>query len=104
MRGVARVRKIPQRTCIACRAVRPKRELMRVVRGPDGSVFLDPTGKKSGRGAYVCPDPACLREALKGQRLERALETTLDPGAKDRLTEELERTVIGRGGRPEGVD
>ncbi|HET9109440.1 MAG TPA: YlxR family protein [Ktedonobacterales bacterium] len=77
-----RQKHIPQRTCIACKEVRPKRELIRVVRTPDGHVQLDPTSKKSGRGAYVCARRSCWDIALKKGKLEREFETTLS--AEDR--------------------
>ncbi|MDI3281344.1 MAG: YlxR family protein [Bacillota bacterium] len=67
-------RKVPQRTCLGCRSVRPKKELIRIVRTPEGSVVVDPTGKRSGRGAYLCPSPDCLERARKGKTLEKALE------------------------------
>ena len=72
-------RHVPERTCIACKQVRPKRELIRVVRTPDGHVLLDPTGKKSGRGAYVCARRSCWELALKKGRLEREFGLTLSP-------------------------
>ncbi len=65
------------RLCLGCGQQRQKRELMRVVRTPDGGVQVDQTGKLSGRGAYICPDPECLRLAVKNQRLSRALEIEL---------------------------
>ena len=72
-------RKIPTRMCIGCQQMKPKRELVRVVRTPTGELLVDDTGKTSGRGAYICPDPACLQAALKGKRLQKALETDLPP-------------------------
>lgn len=69
----ARVRKRPIRSCVACGQSADKRELVRVVRGPSGLVALDPTGKQSGRGAYLCRSATCLAAALKTRRLERAL-------------------------------
>lgn len=72
-----RQKHIPQRTCIACKQVRPKRELIRVVRTPAGHIELDPTSKKSGRGAYVCARRSCWDIALKKGKLEREFETTL---------------------------
>ena len=75
---------IPQRTCVGCRAVEGKRGLVRVVRTPDQGVVIDPTGKRSGRGAYVHADPACWETALKG-RLEHALKTTLTPAEREGL-------------------
>jgi predicted RNA-binding protein YlxR (DUF448 family) len=65
---------IPLRTCVACRQTKPKRELLRVVRTPDSHVFIDATGKKSGRGAYLCARLSCWEQALKGKRLEREFE------------------------------
>ncbi len=82
-----RQRHIPQRTCIACRQVRPKRELVRVVRSPDGHITLDPTSKKSGRGAYVCARRSCWDIALKKGKLEREFETTLLPEDRAALDE-----------------
>ncbi|HEY8495872.1 MAG TPA: YlxR family protein [Limnochordales bacterium] len=82
-------RKVPQRTCVGCRQVRAKRELVRVVRTPDGQVTVDTTGKLAGRGAYVCPDPNCLELAWKGRRLERALQHPVPDEVRQRLAEML---------------
>ena len=68
-----RQKHIPQRTCIACRQTDAKRGLMRIVRDADGRVSYDPTGKRAGRGAYLCHDPACWEQALKRGALARAL-------------------------------
>ncbi|GCE13450.1 RNase P modulator RnpM [Tengunoibacter tsumagoiensis] len=68
---------LPMRTCIACRQMKSKRELLRVVRTPDGHVQIDATGKKSGRGAYLCAKLSCWQKALKEKRLENELETTI---------------------------
>ncbi len=73
----AKPKKIPMRMCVGCREMKPKQKLIRVVRAPDGSVSLDPVGKKPGRGAYVCPDPACLNRAIRQKQLERQLDTPL---------------------------
>lgn len=67
-------RKIPQRMCVGCREMKNKKELIRVVRTPEGSVEMDATGKRSGRGAYICNDPECLNLAVKGKRLQKALQ------------------------------
>jgi uncharacterized protein len=76
----SRPRHVPQRTCIACRQTGAKRELVRVVRTPDGSVTIDPTGKLSGRGAYLCTSPACWQSALKHRgSLARALKVDIIP-------------------------
>jgi len=70
-----RPRHVPQRTCIGCRTVKPKRQLIRVVRIADGVVEVDPTGKKSGRGTYLCKQRSCWEAALRKERLDRALKT-----------------------------
>jgi predicted RNA-binding protein YlxR (DUF448 family) len=74
---VRRPRHVPIRTCIACKQSKPKRELLRVVRTPDGHVLMDATGKRSGRGAYLCARLSCWQDALKKKRLEQEFETTL---------------------------
>jgi predicted RNA-binding protein YlxR (DUF448 family) len=68
---------VPQRTCIACRSTSAKREFVRLVRTPDGHVEVDPTGKKAGRGAYLCSRASCWELALKKDRLSVALKTKL---------------------------
>lgn len=83
-RAVA-ARSVPQRTCIACRSVRTKRELVRLVRTKEGNIEIDTTGKKEGRGAYICPDRACWEKALKGQQLERNLRTGLTREDREKL-------------------
>ena len=70
---------------MACRQVRPKRELIRLVRVPDGSVEVDTSGKKAGRGAYLCQTPECWEIGLKGGRLEYTLRTTLTPDNREQL-------------------
>ncbi len=82
-------RKIPMRKCLGCNEMKPKKELIRAVKSPDGEVSLDLTGKKSGRGAYICPDKNCFQKARKGKRLERALETTIPDNVYDAMAEEL---------------
>lgn len=69
----AGLKRTPQRTCVACRGVKDKRELVRVVRTPEGNIELDSTGRKNGRGAYVCPTRDCWEKALQGKQLERTL-------------------------------
>jgi predicted RNA-binding protein YlxR (DUF448 family) len=80
-------RQLPQRTCIACRSTSGKREFVRIVRTPAGSVEIDLTGKKAGRGAYLHPSYACWEQALKKGRLESALKVKLTPDDRLRLTE-----------------
>ena len=78
-------RKIPQRQCVGCREMKDKRVLLRIVRTPEGEILLDSTGKKSGRGAYVCPDPECLKKACRSKALERAFDTAIPPEVYDAL-------------------
>jgi predicted RNA-binding protein YlxR (DUF448 family) len=80
-----RRRAVPQRTCVGCRAVNPKRELVRIVRTPDGTVEIDPSGKLSGRGAYLHRQRGCWEQALKRSAIERALKTTLDEATREKL-------------------
>lgn len=72
-----RPKHVPLRTCVACHQVKPKRELLRIVRTPQGRVEIDPVGKKSGRGAYLCANRSCWQTGLKKKRLEQELEVTL---------------------------
>ncbi|MBQ9348141.1 MAG: YlxR family protein [Oscillibacter sp.] len=84
-----KVKKIPQRQCVGCRVMKEKKTLLRVVRSPEGEISLDFRGKKPGRGAYVCQDPACLRKARKSRALERALETAIPAEVYDAMEAEL---------------
>jgi predicted RNA-binding protein YlxR (DUF448 family) len=72
-----RPKHVPLRTCVSCRETKPKRELLRIVRTPDGQVLIDATGKKSGRGAYLCAKLSCWEDAMKRKRLEQEFELTL---------------------------
>ena len=83
-------KKIPMRQCLGCREMKPKRELIRVVRSPEGEISLDFRGKASGRGAYVCPDPQCLKKAIRARALERAFSTSIPPEILERLKAEME--------------
>ena len=83
-------KKIPQRQCMGCRERKAKRDLIRVVRGTDGEVSLDFSGKKNGRGAYVCPNPDCLKKALRSKALDRSLEVTIPEEVIVRLEKEME--------------
>ena len=83
-------KKIPQRQCMGCRERKAKRELIRVVRMTDGNVSLDFSGKLNGRGAYICPDVACLAKARKARSLERSLEVPIPEEVYDRLEKEME--------------
>ena len=83
-------KKIPMRQCLGCREMKPKKELIRVVRSPDeATISLDFQGKAPGRGAYLCPDPVCLKKAIKSRALERAFSTAIPPEIYARLEEEL---------------
>ena len=84
-----KVKKIPQRQCVGCREMKDKRELIRVVKSPEGELSLDFKGRKPGRGAYVCPDPECLRRARKSRALERAFEQAVTPELYDALEREM---------------
>ena len=82
-------KKIPMRMCVACRQMRPKRELIRIVRTPEGTVILDRSGRANGRGAYLCDSQDCFRRAVKTSALERALESRLDEDVLQSLQEAL---------------
>ena len=88
-------KKIPQRQCMGCRERKAKRELIRVVRTPEGSVNLDFGGKMNGRGAYICPQMECLKKALKSKALDRSLEVTIPQEVYDRLEKEMEEPQNG---------
>ena len=90
-------KRIPMRQCLGCREMKPKRELLRVVRSPEGEVSLDTRGKKPGRGAYVCPNADCLKKAIKTRALSRALETEIPEEVMQRLAAELEEGKDGQG-------
>ena len=83
-------KKIPMRQCVGCREMKPKKELIRVVRSPEGAVSLDFGGKMNGRGAYLCPDPECLKKALRSKALDRSLEVTIPEDVYHRLEKEME--------------
>ena len=87
-------KKIPQRQCMGCRERKAKKEMIRVVRCTDGTVNLDFSGKMNGRGAYICPNPECLKRAIKSKSLDRSLEVTIPEEVYDRLAKEME---AGRG-------
>ena len=84
-------RKIPMRMCVGCREMKEKRELIRIVRTPEGETLIDPTGKKSGRGAYVCRSPECLKRAIKQKQLERQLQVSLTDEVNEALMAEMNR-------------
>ena len=83
-------RKIPMRMCVGCREMKPKKELIRVVKKPTGEIALDSTGKMNGRGAYVCRSQACLTKAIKQKQLDRALEHKLEEEVVKQLRSMME--------------
>ena len=83
-------KKIPQRQCMGCRERKAKRDMIRVVRGTDGTVSLDFGGKMNGRGAYICPNAECLKKALRSKALDRSLEVTIPEDVIERLQKEME--------------
>lgn len=85
-----KVKKIPERQCLGCNEHKPKRELLRVVRSPEGEISLDFTGKKSGRGAYICPSAACLKKARKSKRIDNALGVTISEEVYDSMEASLD--------------
>ncbi|BCJ85304.1 RNase P modulator RnpM [Effusibacillus dendaii] len=82
-------KKTPLRKCVGCQEMKPKKELIRVVHSPDNQVFLDPTGKKSGRGSYICKTEACFQMAKKKKSLDRSLKINVS----DEIYEQLEREL-----------
>jgi len=85
IRPGSRPRRVPQRTCVGCGSVTAKRQLVRIVRGLDAKVRVDPTGKAAGRGAYLCANRRCWDAALKKKRLDRALNVTVSPASLEAL-------------------
>ena len=85
-----KVHKVPQRQCVGCRTMKEKKALIRIVKTPEGEIILDTVGKKSGRGAYVCPDPECLRRARKSRALERVLGVSIPEEIYDSLQAQME--------------
>ena len=83
-------KKIPLRQCLGCREMKPKRELIRAVRSPEGEVSLDFRGRKPGRGAYVCPNPECMKKARKARALERAFSCQIPEEVWDALEREMQ--------------
>ena len=84
-----KVKKIPMRQCLGCNEHKPKTELLRVVRSPEGEISLDFVGKKSGRGAYICHDVRCLARARKSKRIERNLDCAISEELYDAMEREL---------------
>lgn len=83
-------KRIPMRQCLGCREMKPKRELIRVVKAPEGEISLDFKGKKPGRGAYVCPNAECLKKAVKSKALERAFSAQIPEEVYEALSKQME--------------
>ena len=88
-------RKIPMRMCCGCREMKPKKELLRVVRSPEGVIAFDPVGKAPGRGAYVCKDAECLNRAVKSRALEKQLEVPISAEVLEKLQLTLDEAQHG---------
>ncbi|MBO5374894.1 MAG: YlxR family protein [Clostridia bacterium] len=84
-----KIKKIPQRKCLGCMETFPKKELIRVVRTPEGEVCIDTVGKKAGRGAYICKKEACLKKAVRAKRLQTNLEVTISEELLSELAKEI---------------
>ena len=83
--------KIPMRMCLGCNEMKPKKELMRVVKSPEDEISLDFTGKKNGRGAYLCKDVQCFEKARKARRFEKSLSCRIDESVYEVMTNELRK-------------
>lgn len=84
-------KKIPARRCVACNEQKEKNNLLRIVRTPEGNIEIDQTGKKNGRGAYICKNIDCLNKVIKSKRLEKNLDISIDSD----FYEEIRRTIVG---------
>ena len=93
--GCVPVKHVPQRTCVACREVKAKRELIRLVRTPDGNIEIDSNGKKAGRGTYLCRTRGCWEKGLKRNQLEQALHSTLTQDGLEQLMKQAEELRKG---------
>jgi hypothetical protein len=101
-----RVRKIPLRKCVACQEMKPKKELIRIVKTPEDEIMIDPTGKKSGRGAYLCVSGDCFAKARQNKALEKSLKTSIRPEIYDQLLQDFPSgtaaNVSPKGNRADG--
>ncbi len=98
---MTRRRKVPLRVCVSCQEKKPKKSLIRIVRTPQGEVEIDRTGKKSGRGAYLCMDEECLRKARKGKKLEKHLKHPIPDGFFDTLNSTIKESAQSQGSKGE---
>ena len=92
---MSQARKIPMRKCIGCQEMKSKKEMMRILRTTENEIVLDTTGRKNGRGAYLCKNPECLRKAIKSRGLERSFKMAIPQEAYDRLEKEMEGLAEG---------
>lgn len=83
-------RKIPMRQCVGCREMKSKKEMIRVIKTPEDAIMIDATGRKNGRGAYICPSRDCLAKAIKSKGLERSFKMSIPTDVYDQLTKEME--------------
>ena len=88
-------KKIPMRQCVGCREMKQKKDMLRIIKNAENEILLDTTGKKNGRGAYICPEGECLAQAIKTKGLERSLKTAIPGEVIDTLTKEMERIAKG---------
>ena len=93
-------KKVPLRMCLGCREMKPKTEIIRVVKSPDDEISLDITGKKPGRGAYVCRDTGCLNRAVKSKALSRAFKMPVPNDIFDELQKQIDEQKSGQENRP----
>ena len=83
-------KKIPMRQCIGCEEMKPKKEMLRIIKTAEEEILLDTTGRKNGRGAYICPNSECLKKAVKGKGLERSFKMAIPKDVYEMLTKEME--------------
>ncbi len=86
-------KKIPLRLCVGCKEMKPKKEMMRVIKSAEGEIFLDTTGKKNGRGAYICKQVECLEKAFSNHGLERSLKISIPKETMENLSKEMKMFV-----------
>jgi predicted RNA-binding protein YlxR (DUF448 family) len=91
--GESPAKKMPQRTCVACREIKAKRQLLRIVGKGEGDIEIDVSGKKEGRGAYICPTLECLEKALKNKQLEHTLKRDITPANRECLAENVKELL-----------
>ncbi len=92
---MGQAKKIPQRQCIGCRAMKNKKDLIRILKTDSEGILIDVTGKKNGRGAYICPNADCLAKAIASKGLERSFKMPIDKSVYENLKKELDRIEAG---------